>query len=1345
MNPIKLAVVISAFCTSSLFGDIIYVDSTAPGGDGTSWMQAFTGLQDAFDVARDNGDGIDEIWVAGGTYLPTYRMDQEPGFGEVGDNPRAVVFVPRGNVEVYGGFAGDETERNQRDFNANPTIISGDLNGDDLPNWQNREDNAYVLFLLSVVDFWVCSDSPGAADVEVIGPITLDGITIRGGYNNSGYVDGVGYICWRNGPGVAIAAHMNNNEWIEHRLTVQDCIVIDNFGDFPGNGGRQGIVLTEELPITFERVLITENWIESYVMKTEGNAGLPSFIRDCTFARNGTPDYRIKGTIFQFHGKDGGTDTNPEHRLGTQISNCRFIDNHCTTPQNSVSVAHFIHSIRLNNCIFAGNSVSSRGIAGFSIQGYNDTNREGMASNCLVTGNYIVDGNGCGGVVVNNGTRLYNCIIWGNDGTDEGDNTTCWGNSLWGNGNWHQTEIRSCLIQGLDDGTFGWLDPLVDTTDCFDADPMLMNPWGNDGIIGTEDDDYRLGEGSPCIDRGNNDLVLIDGADLDGDGDYFEPLPLDYNYSWRFMDVTTVPDLGTSGNGYENVVDLGPLEVPACPTCPGERFWVNANGGIWSTSLNWYPAKPGPASDTVFDLDADYTVLLDEDAFSKRLLHRAGNVSLDMGGHEYELNDSVEWSLEITGQTSGPAKTLSIENGALRAQAGVIAPSIGASGIFDVLNKGIITFERGLTIGRGGSAEMNVNAGGYVLARDLAIGDSGQGSGRLNLNGGTMDVVFFSLIDKGTLALDGGTFSTGYLETVVFNDGLIEGEGNLYSDVLNFGGIVPSDAMTGSGELVIYGDYEQLSVVQGLGSSSGELKTLIGSVEHSELVVMGMATLGGGLVVETVDGYEPSENDEIRIVSCDFVEGQFDVALMPGLPDGKYMKLGYGKPALTGGLGGIDIEVDVFSNLLGFDDPNSVPIAGTPTAMTVDDFDGDGNDDVAITLAGADGTSAGSVLIMQSDGAGGFSSSQQITVGANPQAITAGDFDNDGHLDLAIANAGDDSVSVLENLALGDGAYNAAWDFSVGRNPRDVEAVDLNGDGVKDLAVVVSDDDAVEMWVTSVGARSLAFGLDTIVAVGDWPNDIDPGDVNDDKVVKMIVSNREDGSATVLTKGGTPLMGSWSTTTLEVGNQPMKVKMEDLNADGFDDAVVSNYADGTVSILLADGATNFLPQVALPVGDSPLSLAAVDFDNDGDQDIALVATNSSGDRVVQVLRNDLDLTGFEDLIFASATELGSGENPAMVGHGDMDGDGLIDLVTVSEASTFRGESNSVIATRENTQENINTCDGDFNNDGEVKIQDLLIMIAAWGECEGCTSDLNADNMVNVHDLLILIANWGPCT
>ena len=87
-------------------------------------MLAFTDLQDAFDAALANGDGIDEIWVAGGTYYPTYRMDENPDYGETEPNDRAVVFAPWGNVEVYGGFTGDETQRDQRDIDANPTIIS---------------------------------------------------------------------------------------------------------------------------------------------------------------------------------------------------------------------------------------------------------------------------------------------------------------------------------------------------------------------------------------------------------------------------------------------------------------------------------------------------------------------------------------------------------------------------------------------------------------------------------------------------------------------------------------------------------------------------------------------------------------------------------------------------------------------------------------------------------------------------------------------------------------------------------------------------------------------------------------------------------------------------------------------------------------------------------------------------------------------------------------------------------------------------------------------------------------------------------------------------------------------
>jgi hypothetical protein len=49
--------------------------------------------------------------------------------------------------------------------------------------------------------------------------------------------------------------------------------------------------------------------------------------------------------------------------------------------------------------------------------------------------------------------------------------------------------------------------------------------------------------------------------------------------------------------------------------------------------------------------------------------------------------------------------------------------------------------------------------------------------------------------------------------------------------------------------------------------------------------------------------------------------------------------------------------------------------------------------------------------------------------------------------------------------------------------------------------------------------------------------------------------------------------------------------------------------------------------------------------------------------------------------------------------------------------------------------------GDINGDGEVNVEDLLLLLAAWGPCEGCPEDINGDGVVNVEDLLMLLGNW----
>ena len=153
----------------------IYVDTEATGtGDGTSWANAYTSLQVALFFATGN----DQIWIAEGTYQP----DQGPGLTP-GD--RSLSFTVTGNqdgLEIYGGFAGTETERSQRDVSANPVILSGDIG-----TLADNADNSFHVFLF---------DGGSAIGTNVEADITsatvLDGVIITGGNANGTSPDNVG-------------------------------------------------------------------------------------------------------------------------------------------------------------------------------------------------------------------------------------------------------------------------------------------------------------------------------------------------------------------------------------------------------------------------------------------------------------------------------------------------------------------------------------------------------------------------------------------------------------------------------------------------------------------------------------------------------------------------------------------------------------------------------------------------------------------------------------------------------------------------------------------------------------------------------------------------------------------------------------------------------------------------------------------------------------------------------------------------------------------------------------------------------------------------------------------------
>ena len=89
------------------------------------------------------------------------------------------------------------------------------------------------------------------------------------------------------------------------------------------------------------------------------------------------------------------------------------------------------------------------------------------------------------------------------------------------------------------------------------------------------------------------------------------------------------------------------------------------------------------------------------------------------------------------------------------------------------------------------------------------------------------------------------------------------------------------------------------------------------------------------------------------------------------------------------------------------------------------DFTGDGHLDLAVANSGSN-----TVSVLLGNGDGTFQPQVTYAVGQVPQALVAGDFTGDGHLDLAVANSGDNTVSVL--LGNGDGTFQPQVTYAVG-------------------------------------------------------------------------------------------------------------------------------------------------------------------------------------------------------------------------------------------------------------------------------------------------------------------------
>jgi predicted outer membrane repeat protein len=545
---------------------VIYVkaDDGAP-NNGSSWAQAFTKLQDALTIALPG----DSIWVAAGTYTPS------------ADGNRNSAFQLVNGVALYGGFAGTETALDQRNWETNSTILSGDLGVVGDPS-----DNSLTVI-----------SSNGATATTI-----LDGFTIANG--------GVGLSNDHSSPALRNLIVRDNRLGVENNYSNSALTNITFSGNSGGSQG--GGMFNYASNLTLQHTTFISN------TATEG-AGMYNL-----YSSPALTDITLIGNIATAGGGGMYNDIESNPTLNSVIFrdnkawqgggmygwNSRVTLHNVTFSHNSVTgsggaLYQMFKSAMLDHVTFDSNTAYEGGAIQLaaSYAGLNDVtfnrniaqneagsggaiditnqssssminvrfigNSAGLHGGALAIGtgsgaqliNTLFSSNAAlaedGGGIYNEGVlKIYNTTFWHNTAQKNGGalsdytggvtllNSIFWDNAA-GSGGPH----IFCGITPYIGAQYNLIQGGYPGTGNVSGDPLFVNPNGVDGIPGTLDDDLHLGSGSAAIDAGSNAAVPVGTlADLD--------------HNSRFADDPSVAD---TGSGAPPLVDMGAYERFAGP------------------------------------------------------------------------------------------------------------------------------------------------------------------------------------------------------------------------------------------------------------------------------------------------------------------------------------------------------------------------------------------------------------------------------------------------------------------------------------------------------------------------------------------------------------------------------------------------------------------------------------------------------------------------------------------------------------------------------------------------------------------------------------------------------------